>query len=168
MPKRYRFLLYVPILYLLSREAMATEFYRCLAEAGAPPVFFQEGACRLLPDPTTPFLSISSSASSPASSSVTPSVISLRSTVPVAIPDPAVRVVGPWRVTQLLVPSGESEGPKRQGHAVINGQQVGVGGVVDGWRVRKITWNAVVMVHRRGETWVPFDRETPANFAPDP
>lgn len=143
------FFLPVVTLTFFVMQSMAAEFYRCEAEGDSPRIF-QKDACQLLSDPTTPF---QESVAVPLESRI--------------IQQPTIHL-GPWYVSQLLMPA--EVGKSRDGikQAVINGRRVGLGDVVAGGRVQAITKQGVVLSHAAGETQVPFGQETVVNWEPPP
>ncbi|MBF0340696.1 MAG: retroviral-like aspartic protease family protein [Magnetococcales bacterium] len=71
--------------------------------------------------------------------------------------------LGPWRVSQILVPALGEDVRGFEKSALINGYRYRVGERVDGGVIREISRDRVVMVHDGKETVVPFDRLTHAS-----
>lgn len=153
--KKHNILTIIIFICFSTREGTASEFYRCLDKDGTAH-FFRERVCQLLPDPT-----VLPQAEHPAK----PSNPAKPSTATPVLQEKRARV-GPWTVTQLIVPSDRSNNFNTEKQAIINNRRVGVGAWVKGGQVREITRTFVVITHAGGQTKVPFNRETSIDLIP--
>ncbi|MBF0428872.1 MAG: retroviral-like aspartic protease family protein [Magnetococcales bacterium] len=141
----------VVLFFLMASTALAgEEVVHCSIRKGEP-VVFRKGECRLLDDPTFPTGAINRpEARQPATHSV-------KSEESGGVGSP-----GPWKVSQILVPSEGEDGRNFVRQAVINGHRYRVGEWVDGGVVKEIAQGRVVISHDGKETTVLFDKSTPA------
>ena len=133
----------LPVL-LWEGSGEGADFYHC-KHNGEPVRIFPAQACQRLTDPTATRHTADAPSPPPP---------------PIAKAAVVTPNIGPWRVTQILLPNQKQAVRGWRKQAMINGHLRAVGDRVAGGQLREIARTGVRMVHPEGETWVPFGQET--------
>ncbi|MBF0271276.1 MAG: retroviral-like aspartic protease family protein [Magnetococcales bacterium] len=159
------------------------EIIQCSDGKGGDPALFRKGECQPVGDPTVP-PGQRSHGSAASSRGADPELDDLRKNLdeikkkmtdlgevgryeihPVG-KDETIRTAtpGPWKVSQILVPTAGEDVRGFVKSALINGYRYRLGEQVDGGVVREIARDRVIMAHDGRETVVPFDKLTHATL----